>query len=378
MSDSPDPNSGERIDISVPVTYLQTDDTVWEDLEELIFRGFLTSHAEVQGQHFVFKTLNHLEIRAIESMRTGPSSSPEARSQFRASFIAHSIFMANGTNVLWERPRHISRLVKTISRLSSKIQDKIIENLGALNERSSRAYPLTEVYSHENRSRFRWSQYRNLPLGSPSISGVPGTELIGLNNCQLTWTAVSNFIDKRDEMEREWANAKFVGSCMAGKGIRSIDERDRMRQERERVNLEEKKMSVLKSYLNRTVGDTTRSVETVSLPDGRTAEVVGRFRAESAQELASQLSAALNQEKDSHDLAVEAQIQKIRQRSFEIEKERRAMVSESIRRPAEAVEANSYVIPKGEADFRMKRIREAMLETRRPSIPDSEASDTDF
>ena len=365
----------ERVEVRVPTTYVQTDETIWEDLEKLLFTGFLTSHAEFQGHHFVFKTLNHLELRFIDLMRSSSSSSPEGRLAFRSAFIAHSVVMANGSSALWDRPRHINRLVKLFSKMPASHQDKVVENLSALNDRATRTYPLTEVYVHENRSKFRWAQFKTTPLNSPTVTGMPGTELIGMNHCQLTWTALNRFLDKYDEMEKDWANAKFVGSCMAGKGIRSIDQRDQSRHERERIDREEKKMEVLRTYLNRTVGGPPRgAVETVSLPDGRTAEVVGRFRADSAQELAAQLTAALNDEKDAHDLAVESQIQHIRRRSFEVERERRSMLSSALVRPPDG-DSGSRAISRGEVDTRMKRIRDSMLETRIRITPDSETSD---
>jgi hypothetical protein len=110
----------------------------------------------------------------------------------------------------------------------------------------------------------------------------------------------------------------------------------------------------------------------VSLPDGRMAEVAGRFRADSAQDLAKQLTAALNDEKDAHDLAVESHIRKVQGRAEDIEREKRAMAGSIV---LSGSESSSRSITKGEADTRMRRIRESILETRLRVVPDSEASD---
>lgn len=51
----------------------------------------------------------------------------------------------------------------------------------------------------------------------------------------------------------------------------------------------------------------------VVLPDGRRAEVVARFRADSVQELSLQLDAALRGDLDRHDLAVRATLARCRE-----------------------------------------------------------------
>lgn len=363
-----DTDESKRINITVPKQYVELDDSVWDDIEKYLFQGFLTNQAEIHGQFFVFKTVNHHELRLIEFMRPFSFSSEEKKKHFRSAFIAYSVFMINGNNVLYERDKNIQKLIKIINRFNSSHQEKIFENLAALNERASRAYPLTEVYSFENRSRFKWYQVNKSPLNSIINTGIAGTESIGLNHAQSLWTALNNIYDNKDQSEREWANAKFVGSCMAGKGIRSIDEKDKMRHERERVEREELKMKVLRSYLNRTSSVEGLPVETVQLPDGRTAEVVNRFRADSAEELAKQLSAALNGEKDAHDLAVEAHFRKMQERVQEIEKERRKLISSSASKPSDG---SSYsVISKNEAEERIKRLKEAMLGVDQQIIPD--------
>lgn len=366
----------DRIRIDLPENYDQPfDDSVWEDLEVLLYQGFLVSHADIQNKHFVFKTLNHLELRSIDLMRMGSSKSEDSKLRFRASFIAHSVLMADGVNVLWERPKHINRLIKLFMNLNSKVQEKIIENLAVLNDRSTRCYPLTEVYVHENRSRYRWNQYKNSQLNSSTVTGIHGTELIGMNQCQLTWVALNHFIDKKDEIERDWANAKFIGGCMAGKGMRSLDDRDRARLEREKSDILEKKVEVLKSYLNRTIGvELPKNITT--LPDGRVAEVVTRNRAESAQELKDQLTAALNNEKDAHDLIVEQHFQKAKARNIEIEMERRKLLSRATKTLSQNPDGGSEFISKNDAESRVKRLQDIRINYRDDISPGSEASDT--
>jgi hypothetical protein len=313
-----------RIKIVVPDIYRKVDEDVWFELETYIYQGFLTATSTILGKTFVFKSMNALEVRNVNFMRPTRGVSPDGANSFNAIFIAYSVFMVDGTNTLYERPRHINRLVKAIGKLPPNIQTKIIDNLAALNQRATRLFPLAEPYCHENRSRYRWLQISDIPVHSPMATGIPGTDELGMNQCQQMWTAVNRVLDRRDEMEREWQNAKFVGSCMAGKGIRSIDEKDRMRHEKERIEREDLKMKVLYAYLNRRVG-APEPKNRVQLPDGRWAEVVegpqpdGKFRAETAEELAEQLEKALAGEKDYHDLVVEAKEKELRSRAREIQ-----------------------------------------------------------
>ncbi len=370
-----------RVEIAVPDVYKKIDEGVWAELEKYVFSGFLTSASLVQGRTFVFKTLNATEVRLIEYMRPYGATGPEARSAFRGAFIAHSVFMVDGQNVLHDRPRHISRLVKAVGKLPSAVQAKVVENLTALNKKASRLFPLTEPYSYESRSRYRWLQMKGQPVHAPICTGIPGTDELGMNYCQQVWTAMNNIQDLREEMEKSWSNAKFIGSCFAGKGIRSIEERDRSRQEKERIDREEEKMKVLHAYLNRVSGE-PEPAETVQLPDGRQAEVARRFRADSVEDLADQLSASLSGEKDFHDQVIEARERSLRARAEAIEESKRLYYSRARALNEPALGGGSRVIGgKADADQylrRMELLRQEQAEAmRRLSNPEEQEQTSD-
>jgi len=314
-----------RVRIKVPEYYKSVSEEVWVDLEQYLFSGFLTSPAYILGKSFVFKSLNHVELGMLSHLRPANGSAIELQTSFRSTFIAYSVFIVDGENVLYKRPAHIRRLIRTFSRLPQDIQAKLVETLQILNEKAYRLHPLTEVYVHENRSRYKWLQLSSIPVHSPLATGIAGTDELGMNYCQQTWTALNRLLDEKDTVEREWTNAKFIGSCFAGKGIRAIDERDRSRRERDRVDREEKKMEVLYGYLNRNGPEDEKKPATVSLPDGRLATVTNKFQADSVEELADQLSAALSGEKDHHDSVVEKKISQIRKIRDHMDADRYAM-----------------------------------------------------
>lgn len=371
MSNAPDSSQAGRIEIRLPHNSLVDDDSVWEDLERYLFDGFLTSRAEVQGQSFVFKTVNLSELRYmnfLQKMGSNSTNSPE----FRATFIAHSIFLVNGSNALYERPKHIERLIKTIKKLQPAVLEKTIERLTILNEKANRLFPLIEVYVNENRSRYRWYQIRDSQINDPSVTGIAGSDVAGMNFAQLTWVALNRIQDLKESAEKDWQHAKFIGGCFAGKGIRAIEDRDKTRLERERVEREELKMKVLYQYLNRTSGDDSLK-EQVSLPDGRLANVESRHRAESAEELARQLTSALNNEKDAHDLAIEAYEKKMRERAQEIEEERKQLLRQNA--IIDPLPMGSSVIPEAKVSERVKRMRELMVENFRQVDPNDRTLD---
>lgn len=322
----PDGHPARKVKIEVPEAYKQLHEGVWEELEKYLFTGFLVNPASVSDHSFVFKSLNHYEVKNIEFMKPAKSAPADAKSHFRNCFIAYSVFMVDGVNVLFERQRNINRLIKIISKIPPPVQEKIVAHLASLNARAHRLYPLTEVYVHENRSRYRWMQVQNIPVHAALATGIAGTDELGMNYSQQTWIALNRVLDRRDEMERDWSNAKFIGSCFAGKGVRAVDDRDRARLERERVEQEDKKMRVLHAYLNRLpTGEDPPQV--TQLPDGRTATVVKKFAADSVEELADQLSAALSGEKDHHDVVVERRIKQLRDRARAIETTRNRIYS---------------------------------------------------
>jgi len=346
----------ERVRISLPDAYKPVDEEVWVDLEAYLYQGFLTCSAHIVGKTFVFKTINHHELRYIGYLKPMKTSPVEVKEAHRAALIASSVFMVDGENLLPDRHRKTARLSRVVRRLPSGVQDTIVQSLAALNEKAARLRPLVEIFVHENRSRYRWMHTSGAPVHSPSNTGVAGTDELGMNYCQQAWTSLNRLMDSREAMERDWTNAKFIGSCFAGKGVRSIDEKDRARAAREKAELEELKMKVLYGYLNRS-GAEQKEAEIV-LPDGRKATVVGRFRADSAEELRAQMEAALSEEKDHHDLVVEQQIARARARAASIEDSRQSIYRAPVFSDGVPVSGSSRVLGgREEAEALLARIR---------------------
>lgn len=292
---------------------------VYRDVERLLFKGFLTLPGEINDVPFVFKSLNHNEFDNLQWV-TGGMESRDRRSleRYYSTFLAHGVFMIDGQNILLEQAKWIPKLVETFEALPMSAKSKIIRYLSQVNRKATNAITLTEAYQMEVSSRFRWAQLKGLDLMSSGCTGVQGTESLGMNFAQLVWRALNSYEDTRDQAEREWDYAKFIGGCfVGGKEIRKVHNQDQERRKKEKENRLERKDKILRQIL---LGEDPEDEK-----KGRTVKIVAR----TVEELASQLERDLRGEKDWHDEVVtreeariRATIQERQQKIHQVSKDR--------------------------------------------------------
>jgi hypothetical protein len=222
------------------------------------------------------------------------SSSWKAVQKFHALFLAYGVFMVDGVNILADRERHLTDLATFFENMEAGASAKVIRQMSEINRRANRAVVLTEAYSMELISRLRWAQFGAVDLTNTSVTGVQGTQTLGLNWGQLTWRAMNYYEDLKETAEREWENAKFVASAMAGKGMSRIHSQDKRRRDKDREERLERRDRILRFAL---LGE-SMDTETNKGAPIRVARTV--------EELANQLERDLKGEKDWHDLVVEA------------------------------------------------------------------------
>lgn len=284
-------------EVSIDVSESAVRPEVWKDTESLLYRGFLAARGSVNGVSLIFKSLNHHEFQHIQWI-----SGDEQQERFYNTFLAYGVFMVEGESVLANRQEMIPYLRDNFfAILPMPAKTRLVRYLSEINRRATNAVTLTEAYVLEKSSRFRWAQLQGIDLMSPTCTGVVGTETLGLNYAQLVWRALNHFDDMREMAEREWDNAKFIGSCSAGKEIQKIYNQDRTRRRKEKEAREERKDRLLRQVL---LGES---------PDeaGHQGEV--HLVARSVEELAKQLQSSLRGEKDWHDLVVEAEEKRMRE-----------------------------------------------------------------
>lgn len=286
--------TGSDIHITVPKEP-EVNPEVWKDVEPMLYRGFLTVTAEINGVYFVFKSLNHQEFELLRFSGSLGSRNERTTQAFWDIFLAYGVFMVDGTNILSEREKWIPQLAKTFATLPKEAKAKVVRHLAEINRRASRAVVLTEAYAMEAVSRYRWMQLKGLDLTSASVTGLDGTQRLGLNWAQQLWRALNLAEDRNEQHERDWENAKFIGSCFAGKGISKVYNQDNDRRRKER----EERMSRKDRLLREVVLGEVMPERALTLPGA----VVTAPR--SVEELADQLQKDLRGDKDWHDSIIE-------------------------------------------------------------------------
>lgn len=283
---------GEDFHIDAPKEGLpEVNPEVYKDVDPLLFRGFLIVPAEINGVSFVFKSLNHHEFNLLSLMATLDSRKAETR--FYSTFLAHGVFMVDGINILPNRDQHLPKVIEFFQSLEKTARDRVVLHLSEINKRANRAVALSEAFSLETASRIRWAQMKGIDVTSTAVTGIQGTSNLGMNWAQLTWRAINHFEDIRDKAEREWENAKFIASAMAGKGMNKVHSQDKRRREQEQTERQEKKDKILRFAL---LGE----------PLDQASKGVPVMVARTVDELADQLTKDLKGEKDWHDMVVDA------------------------------------------------------------------------
>ena len=270
---------------------------VYRDVDPMLYRGFLTVSAEINQVLFVFKSLNHHELEMLSFC--GGAKVSEG---FWDTFLAYGVFMVGGVNILPDRDKWIPKIAEIFASLPKDSRARIIRHVSEVNRRASNAVVLTEAYAMEGVSRYRWLQVKGLDLTSVAITGIDGTQRLGLNWAQHLWRAVNHADDRNEQYEREWENAKFVGSCFAGKGISKVYAQDTERRRKEREERMARKDTILREII---LGERV-DPKNLMLPGA----VVTAPR--TVGELAEQLESDLRGNKDWHDKVIEDHETRIR------------------------------------------------------------------
>ena len=191
---------------------------LYEDVETLLTTGFLSQPVTVNGTRLALRTLNSGDIFLLQARSFGG-----VEADWRAWFIAASVWMVNGTVVLGEvnAPTAVYPAIRGLSRSAL---DKLFSISMTLFDRHNKANKAIEPYSYETESRISWSSYgRHLPS---SHAGIPGVEAIGTNSVQRIWTFINEVDDQRVKDTTMWEGFKLSVSAQSSKGIKKLDQHD--------------------------------------------------------------------------------------------------------------------------------------------------------
>lgn len=269
---------------------------------DMLTHGFLMQPVDIGDVPFVFKSLNQHEFQMIRLL-SGYQENRPLPPRFWDLFLAHMVLFADGQNMLVDRRKGLGQLVGMFRDLPNSARQRLVRQLSELNRKASNATMLVEVYATESSSRWRWAQTHGIDLSSSALTGIEGTDKLGLNYAQLTWRAINYYEDMRHRQDVEWENSKFIGGCFAGKGIQKIHNQDRDRHQKERDERWNRKDQLLRHVL---FGE---PLEADKRYGGAQVVIV----ASTVEELADQVQRSLRGEKDWHDEVVSEYETRIRQ-----------------------------------------------------------------
>lgn len=293
-----DQGSGSDSEDSFVYAEPQVNPEVWRDMDALLFRGFVYQAAQIGDISFVFKSLNQHELERL-LLVTKLLPPVQASKQQYNLLLALGVWLIDGVNALVDREQNLKELRTLFSSLPRPAVNKVVQCLSELNRRANRATMLTEAYSSEQASRFRWLQLKGLDLGGTSVTGVEGTAALGMNWGQLAWCALNRLEDQRQEAEASWETAKFIASAMAGsKAISKVNSQDKARRKGELEDRRARKDQILRQAL---FGE--KAAKEAAGPVVQVARTV--------EELAEQMERDLRGEKDWHDQVIDAYQQQI-------------------------------------------------------------------
>ena len=281
-------DSDEDSDFDARIQGPEVRPEVYFDIESLLFRGFLTVPATIHDVPFVFKTLNHHEFDTISLL--GFDTRRHVQRRAFDLFLAYCCVLVDGVNVLATRESELPGLADFFGTLPDDTRHMLLRRLSVLNQRASKSVLLAEAYAMEHSSRFRWHQLHDKDLTSVATTGFLGTDKLGYNWAQLTWSGLNRLEDMRERAEREWDHAKFIASSMAGKGMSKIHSSEKLRRKTEASERQDRKDRILKHVI---LGESLDKPSDHVLIVPRTPD-----------ELAKQMRKDMTGEKDWHDEVV--------------------------------------------------------------------------
>lgn len=298
----------------------------YTDVEHMIFRGFLSEPSEIAGVPFVFKTINQTEYEL--SLMHSYASDPEEEERLQECyFIAHSIYLFNRTTVLQDRQAFFSEFIDIVYEWPAQVRYKILASLQKLNARALDAMSKVEGFSYGMDSRQRWSLLHRLSPNDPRVTGIPGTDLLGLNMHQRLWFHYNTLDDKQERFDLDWSRTKFLASVHS-KEISKIDSQDKSKKREERMRRE----SIFQGF------DPSQGV---GGPDGEV-----KFSLESVDDLLGQLKRDIEGQKDFHDMVVDEHERLVREKFMRLREQQaqQAQLARQYRNQRMQTEMNEPVV----------------------------------
>lgn len=265
----------------------------YQTLSDLIYKGFLATSIKMAGEFFVFKTINEKEYDLIK-LYTGHPDDDSYVNRFNLNFMIFSLLSINGVNILDKRDREFESIYNLFCNMPNILRNRILTELNLLRTTSYESMQFLEGFSYTEQSRRKWRIIGDKFPNCEEITGIPGTNKIGLNICQESWMIVNRMLDDEEKYNHDFSLAILIASASNPKGARGIRARhdatiQRTSDRRKRIARE---------------GSIKKTQWT---PTGWAAPV------DTAEELVEELMRQMQGKKDRHDLFIEDHLRKIRE-----------------------------------------------------------------
>lgn len=293
-----------------------SDEPDYSELEDLLFRGFLTTRVYIEGKQFLLKTLNENEKRLIWDH----IHDRDSQFAYISYALAYSTYMVDRYNVLPHRPAIIHELVDCFENMNRKAVKKIFLKAKILNEKAANLMSEVQPYSYGFESEQMWYVFQNITFGSVQATGVEGTEKLGMNFHQKIWCYLNQMKERQEKYDRDFDLFSFVASASNPKGANKV-----VKKHNKNRNKREKEQE--RAYKNKVMNTVEERGNEIWITN------------ESEQDLIDELEKSLSGQKDFHDQVVEQYEKRMadefreKKRQIQEERERRRKEQEKIKGP---------------------------------------------
>lgn len=288
-----------------PTTY-EDREPHYADLKNLIVNGFLSHRIRLGDSILVVRNLTSTDNFYLQNVAYDLNDVG-----WMLWTVSRSVWMIDGMTLLGEKNSafHVYQQIKGIPKA---VLERIFFSILKLTHKANKQYEKVEAYSYEESSRLLWQQSRGFGIPSDKLSGIIGSENLGMNLAQKLWISFNSFEDRRALERSQWANAKFIASAQVPKAIEKINKREEQAVEQE-VNRRKKFLDL---FFYKQIG-------IISEDDGMTLLSSKLVKSASTpEELEEEMRQWVSGEHDEHDKIVLAYKMKIKEKEEKVLRER--------------------------------------------------------
>jgi hypothetical protein len=276
---------------------------IYQDVEELLTEGFLSSVIHLPENTIVIRTMNPSQMRLFK----GRLNSSRHEKEATRWFIASSVWMIDGLDVTGDvnSAYHIMR--EWLANTRQELVDALYSIVIGLRKRFERALDLVECFCYEPYSRSFWRM-------ASSKGFTDGED----NNVRKIWVAHNLADDEYYRDLKTWEHTKAQVASMTGKGAQHLTKELKKISDNE----EERRRKHVKKTIDKLIFGEYRPAKKVTIEvGGKTFEVDHIESASSFDELEDEMARFIKGEKDAHDVIVDEYFRKIRERQENLKRE---------------------------------------------------------